>query len=297
MEADAPLAEASRAVLKQHWMKLRANEPGVRAGDPEAVHDMRVATRRLRAMLEVLNGIAFDPAQVAPLRKGLKRLAAALGVVRDAEVWLESLAEYAATLPEAERQGLDPLRQRLNEMRDAGREELFATLERKRTAQLLKQLEHFVTTPGAGSVAAEHFPPRVRDAAGSALWGRLEVVQAFEVVMPKAPLLLLHDLRIACKKLRYTIELFDDALPKEAKRMHKRLVAAQDHLGSLHDADVALPFIDGLLEAEPHNPALSHYRVYLEHTRDRLWSAVPGVWARIGGHEFRNQLAGIIAAL
>jgi hypothetical protein len=60
---------------------------------------------------------------------------------------------------------------------------------------------------------------------------------------------------------------------------------------------VALPFIDGLLAAEPHNLALSHYRSSLESTRDRLWSAVPDVWERIGGMEFRQRLAALIAAL
>jgi len=297
MEAHAPLAEASRSILRQHWKKLRGSEPGVRAGDPEAVHDMRVATRRLRAMLEVLSGIAFDPAEVRTLRKGLKRLAAALGVVRDAEVWLAALDRYAADLPENEQGGLDPLRLRLNTMRDAGREDLFAMLASKRTARVLEQLERFVTTPGAGVADVEHFPRRVRDAAGSALWSRLEAVQAFEVVMPEAPLPLLHELRIACKKYRYTLELFEDALPEDARNLHEELVAAQDHLGALHDADVALPFIDGLLAAEPHNLALSHYRSSLESTRDRLWSAVPDVWERIGGMEFRQRLAALIAAL
>lgn len=297
MEAEASLAEASRTILRHHWKKLRDNEPGVRAGDPEAVHDMRVATRRLRAMMEVLSGIAFDPDDIAPLRKGLKRLAAALGVVRDAEVWLASVDEYAAKLPDAEQAGFDPLRQRLNSMRDVGREDLFATLANKRMARLLDQLETFVTTPGVGLAEFEHFAPRVRDATGSALWLRLEAVQVFEVVMPEAPLLLLHELRIACKKLRYTIELFQDALPKDAEQMHEELVAAQDHLGSLHDADVALPFIDEFLGMEPHNLALSQYRTHLEHTRDRLWSSVPEVWSLIGGKKFRKRLAKIVAAL
>lgn len=297
MEGEASLAEASRTILRQHWKKLRDNEPGVRAGDPEAVHDMRVATRRLRAMMDVLSGIAFDPDEIARLRKGLKQLAAALGVVRDAEVWLASVDDYSAKLPEPEQAGLDPLRQRLNTMRDVGREDLFATLANKRMVRLLDQLETFVTTPGAGLAEFDHFAPRVRDAAGSALWSQLEAVHAFEVVMPEAPLLLLHELRIACKKLRYTIELFEDALPDDAANMHEELVAAQDHLGSLHDADVALPFIDEFLEMEPHNLALSHYRSHLEHTRDRLWSSVPEVWSRIGSNKFRKRLAKLVAAL
>jgi CHAD domain-containing protein len=137
----------------------------------------------------------------------------------------------------------------------------------------------------------------VRDIAGSALWSRLETVQAFEPIMPAAPLPLLHELRIACKHLRYTLELFHDALPPGGKALRNDLVAAQDHLGSLHDLQVLLPLVDNLLEAGRANPGLRHYHLYLEAERDRLWMGAGDIWATIGGSEFRMRLAEVIAGL
>jgi inorganic triphosphatase YgiF len=301
MGPQAPLAEAGRAMLRQHWEKLRENEPGVRAGDHEAVHDMRVATRRLRAMLEVLGTTVYEPDETRRLRRGLKQVAAALGVVRDAEVWMGAVETYASERAAAERAGLELLLHELMQRRTAGRKALLAELDHKRTRKLFENLERFVTTEGAGvrreTSAPTGAPLRVRDTAGSALWSRLERVQLFEPVMPAAPLPALHELRIACKHLRYTFELFADALGHKGKRLRDDLVAAQDHLGALHDADVALPFVDELLARQPENIGLQRYRAYLEAERDRLWTGVQSVWNVIGGAEFRTRLATLIAGL
>ena len=301
MEPRAPLAEAGRTMLREHWNKLRESEPGVRGGDHEAVHDMRVATRRLRAMLEVLGATAYDPQETGALRKGLKRLAASLGVVRDTEVFMQAVDGYAGRLQTDERAALDPLLRTLNERRDAAREELLLELDRKRTQRLYERLGGFVNTAGAGTRMADSAPQlgptRVRDVAGSALWARLEEVQAFDRVMPEAPVVLLHELRIACKHLRYTLDLFGHALGPDAKGLRNDLVKAQDHLGALHDADIAIPFLQGLLEAEPNNLALQHYRAHLESERDRLWATVGDVWAIIGSSGFRARLAIAIAGL
>lgn len=301
MSARAPLAEAGRTILREHWNKLRANEPGVREGDHEAVHDMRVATRRLRAMLEVLGGTAYDRKETDALRKGLKRLAASLGAVRDAEVWIEAVDGYAVRLQLDEREGFEPLLRSLHDRRDRARDALLIELDQKRTHKLYERLEGFVKTAGAGMrpVAAEPDlgPLRVRDVAGSVLWARLEEVQSFDRVMPQAPVEILHELRIACKHLRYTLELFGDALEPDGKALRSELIRAQDHLGVLHDADIAIPFLDTLLVDEPHNLALERYRAHLQSERDRLWSTAGEVWAIIGGPPFRMRLAAAIAAL
>ncbi len=301
VEPRAPLAEAGRSVLREHWRQLRESEPGVRAGDPEAVHDMRVATRRLRAMLEVLGATVYDEVETTRLRRGLRRVARALGVVRDAEVWLKAVDRFAGGLADDQRAGLDTISEIFNQRRDQGRAELMLELDRDRTRKLLDRLEHFVTTAGAGIAESSYGPAGtpllVRDVAGSALWARLEEVQAFAPVMPEASVELLHELRIAGKHLRYTLDLFGDALGGKVKGVRKDLIAAQDHLGELHDADVALPLLQSLRDQHPDNLALSHYQAHLAAERDRLWLGTREVWATIGGNEFRSRLANLIAAL
>jgi len=300
MMADAPLAEAGRSILWTQWEKLQESEPGVRAGDHEAVHDMRVATRRMRAILEVLGATVYRVEVVQPLRKGLKRLADGLGVVRDAEVWLLSLETYSQQLAEDERPGLDPLLLELHTRRDAGRHDFLDMLQGKRTHRLFDDVERFLSTPGAGvrvDDARRTGPPRVRDMAGSALWARLEAVRAYGDVMPQAPLETMHELRIACKKLRYTVELFGDVLGADGKRLREQLTAAQDHLGALQDADVAIPILDRLIVTEPHNLTLQRYRAHLQETRDQLWASADDVWKIVGGKAMRKSLASMITKL
>lgn len=299
MTSHAPLAEAGRTVLRSHWKTLDGARDGVRDGDHEAVHDMRVSTRRLRAMLEVLTPV-YKAGTTEPLRKGLKRLAKALGVVRDVEVWLENVEAYAQSLPANERPGLDPLLSALHSQRDAGRIDLLRELDAKHTRRLLHQVERFVKTEGAGVCAAaiRHGSPlRVRDIAGSALWARLEEVQAFDPFMPAAPIEVLHELRIACKHLRYTLELFDDTLGKAGKSLQRDLVGVQDQLGELHDADVALPFVEQLLAEQPGLHALQTYHDYLQARRSELLSRTTEIWALIGNQKFRGRLARRIADL
>src|SRR5581483_10955800 len=69
---------------------LIANDPGVRRGDPDAVHDMRVALRRLRSTLHTFRP-ALDTARTEPLREELKWLGQVLGAVRDNDVLAEKL--------------------------------------------------------------------------------------------------------------------------------------------------------------------------------------------------------------
>jgi triphosphatase len=295
MTPTANLAEAGRGVLGKHWRKFLKNEQGAREGDMEAVHDMRVATRRLRAMLLVLADV-YDEREVSRLRKGLRRVAASLGVVRDAEVWLAAVDEYAAGRAPEERAGLDALTDALVERRDTGRRELIRELESGRTRRLRRVVQSFVDEPGAG-VRPDSAQLRVRDRAGSALWARYEAVRAFEPVMPVAPVEVLHELRIAGKYLRYTFELFEDALDEDAQALHAELVGAQDHLGALHDADVAMPFVAELIEEHPDNKALRGYHAYLEGRAREERANSEGAWETLNSASFRERLAAILSGL
>jgi CHAD domain-containing protein len=106
----------------------------------EAVHDMRVATRRLRAALEV-----FEPCLPAKRRrKALKRvkaLADALGERRDADVAIESLEAIAGEAPETERPAIAALIGRLREEQEEANEALAPYVKRKRLRKLRRRLE------------------------------------------------------------------------------------------------------------------------------------------------------------
>lgn len=111
--------------------------------DVEPLHDMRVATRRLRAALEV-----FAPAFPAKRhRKALKRvkaLADALGERRDRDVAIEFLAGFAGEAPEADRAALEALIERLREEQRQTNEELAPFLTAKRLKKLCRRLRKLV---------------------------------------------------------------------------------------------------------------------------------------------------------
>ena len=82
-------------------------------------------------------------------------------------------------------------------------------------------------------------PHRVRDTAGSRIWTAYEHVRAYESVLKWADVATLHQLRIEAKRLRYTLEFVREALGPEAPALISRVVALQDHLGAMNDADIA----------------------------------------------------------
>ncbi|HMB70112.1 MAG TPA: CHAD domain-containing protein, partial [bacterium] len=91
------------AALRKHFARATAREPGARLGaDPEELHDLRVAIRRLRAALRLYRD--HLPGKARRFGRELKRIGAALGDVRDLDVQIEWLRDHAGELPHRERQ-------------------------------------------------------------------------------------------------------------------------------------------------------------------------------------------------
>ena len=123
-------AEAGRKVLRFHLARMIAREPGTREGeDPEELHAMRVATRRMRAAWRVF-GDGFRTDRTAKFRRRLRAVAARLGAVRDLDVLIEATEAFAATLPAGEGDGLEPL---LRELARAARDRSPAAPRRSST--------------------------------------------------------------------------------------------------------------------------------------------------------------------
>ena len=96
MLPDEAMSEAGRKAMYTHFLKMLANEAGTRLGeDIEALHDMRVSTRRMRAAYRIFADY-YDPKIFAPFNKGLRRTGAMLGAVRDLDVLLEKAEAWQA---------------------------------------------------------------------------------------------------------------------------------------------------------------------------------------------------------
>jgi CHAD domain-containing protein len=297
LRGDEPAAEGARRVLRRFFERMLAREDDVRKGEePEDVHQMRVATRRLRASLQVVEPL-FDPQLVREYRRGLRRVARALGDVRDKDVFLGSILEYRETLPEERRGSLDRLTAAVRDERTPARARLEADLEAGRYARFKRSFAAFLTTPGAGVAEATEtgVPARVRDVAGSAIWRRYEELRAFEAVLPDAPDEVLHTARIVGKRLRYTLEFFEDALGPRAAEVLGPLATLQETLGALQDAVVARAHVDELGLAD--DPGAQAYLAALAGSQARHIDELPRVWEKVASATYRRRLFELIVKL
>jgi CHAD domain-containing protein len=301
---DDHIAEAGRKVLRFHLARMLAREEGTRDGsDPEDLHDMRVATRRQRAAWRVF-GSAFRGRRTKAYRRGLREIAARLGAVRDLDVLLDAADEYRDGLPTAEQRAMEPLLAGWRTHRDDARRLLVRELDSDDYRRWVDDYGEFVRHEGLAVVpVAPTEPHRVRDTAGSQILTAYEGVRAYEPVLRWADVETLHELRIAGKWLRYTLEFSREALPPEASTLIARVTALQDHLGLLNDASVtagmARSFLvenaGGLSSLE--SAAIGRYLVSREREVARLRRTVGGPWRGVAGVSFRRALGRTIAGL
>lgn len=292
------LADVGRRALRSNFQKLLEQEDGVRDGkDPEAVHDMRVATRRLRAILQIIHDIA--PAkEVRYFRKELQYLAQTLSPVRDGDVFLQQVADYIAALPEFTRTEALVLPEAIKRDRAAGRATMLAYLDSPRAADLKRDFAMFITDRPKNW----HTTVRVRDLAGSHIWRRYEELRAHEVHINLHGDLSsqseeLHEMRIAGKRLRYVLEMYAEPLGPDTRRCLKPLMAVQEHLGSLQDIAVAVAYVRALEVSGAARNAMEAYIAAREAERAQLFADLPECWEQVMGETYRRDLAGLIAGL
>jgi CHAD domain-containing protein len=140
LEPGTPFSLAAARAVRVRAGELFAHGEGVLdTQDIERVHDMRVATRRLRAVLEVF-AACFPPEELGPALRDVKRLADALGARRDPDVQLEALDRIAAAIGEAERAGVEAFAAVVRTEQGAGNDELAAALEDARASDLQGRL-------------------------------------------------------------------------------------------------------------------------------------------------------------
>jgi CHAD domain-containing protein len=198
----------------------------VESSDDEAIHDLRVAIRRLRTMLKMARPL-FGRFHADVVRKSFADVMKATGDLRDEEVLeetLEGLCEHPAFT-----RWLRARKARERKLRRA----VVARIERGELDRARLMLKALLVFP---------FDPE-RDAELSK-FARRTVERARRVVEKDRDVSLddvlgLHELRISYKELRYAIELLSDALPLDARAMLEPAVVFQKRLGEIHDADVA----------------------------------------------------------
>lgn len=314
---DDTMAEAARKTLLFHMQRLMEKEPGTRAGDVEELHDMRVATRRMRAALEVF-GSYIDTREYKPFARILRRAGRVLGAVRDLDVARENTQHYVDSLPPERRGELDSFLAAREVEHNSRRAEMIAFLDSDEYARFKNDFMDFLGTPGAGSLpdisdSEEPRPERVRHVLPVTLFDGYAHIRAFDEVVTAAdvPLSRLHQLRIASKGLRYTLEFFQEVLAPDAGDLVDECKRLQDHLGTLQDTVVSSGVLRDFLmwgtwprpgeRQAPSEviiaPGVAAYLAEQQNEIQRLVGEFPPIWADISGEEFRRILATLVAAL
>ena len=213
--------------------------PRVEEGDdPEAIHQLRVASRRLRTNLRVFQ-VAYPPKRSRGWRRALARTAGALGETRDCDVQIIVLQEFLRSLEDARlRPGAQRLLWRWQQRRAGLQKGVLSSLKDLRKSQVLKEMESYAR-PFSTDEPQPDESEALRPFAAAAVSQRLETFQTLApAVFREDAAEELHALRIAAKHLRYALEIFSSLYEPWAKDVIQTLRTVQDALGEIHDCDV-----------------------------------------------------------
>jgi CHAD domain-containing protein len=239
---DEPAARAVSATLATGLSRLIANDAATRLGDVEGLHQMRVATRRLRSDLRTFRPI-IDRTWADGLSDELRWLGSLLGTVRDADVQLERLHREDEDLLG----DLKPYVERLRQGQAAGREALLEALRSERYVTLLDRLVDAKRDPlvsDAGRRPVGRVLPDLAERAWKRLHGQAVTLKSDD------PDERYHAVRIRAKRVRYAAEAIGPALGDHAPALARVASAAaslQDLLGEMHDAFVTRADLEGLV--------------------------------------------------
>lgn len=306
--SETPADQCARAVLAFHYARLLKHEPGTRQGsDPESLHDMRVASRRMRAALRFFAPLDAR-GELAPFAPPLRELGRALGRVRDLDVLIAEARTWQSALAPGDARALSPLVEHWESRRRAARAAMLLHLDSRAEARFREAIEHHLqgaqlflldvgnTRPVQPSLPVRLFLP-------AALWHAYAAVRAFEHGLDAAPIERLHALRIAGKALRYALEFFREVLGVEAEDLARRVTTLQDHLGRVNDAAVTIARCESFLARAGRNASAATRAVLADWIAERgaaiangratLAPPVEGVL----GVDFRARLGACLAAL
>jgi inorganic triphosphatase YgiF len=258
LEAEATVDLAIQVILRnclQHWC---ANEAAaLDGGDPEGVHQMRVAIRRLRSGFSVF-GRLIDPTRRAWLSDRAKTIVSSLGAARDWDVFLaELLAPVRAARPDDA--GLSRLAAAAEAARQKGYAQARAAIEARAYTRYILQLGHWIEACGWRDQPTER----------GVTWLDRPIVEFATHLLDKRLRKALkrgddfaqlstderHRLRIALKKLRYATEFFEALYTKKHTKPYlAALKDLQDGLGHLNDVAVAQRLLDSLVGEGDRSP-------------------------------------------
>lgn len=297
--------------------------PMVRSAENiEAVHKMRVASRRLRAALAVFAD-ALPGKRVKRWRKQLRSLTTALGNARDTDVQIAFTEDRLAELSDEARSagpGIKRLHLRLTQKRRHLQKPVIEAMDQLESSAVVTRMpdelrEMIVSAQPADLAQSEssYNPstvPALRKHARAAITKALDQLLSYAPYVEQPAMVeQLHQMRIEAKRLRYTMELFEPVFAGRLKQPIKRIRKLQNALGELHDLDVWLDLLPEFIEEERQRTAdyfghlrsfkrlevgLEYLTEYVQDQRRRAYQDVVARWRRLADQNAFTRLRKIL---
>jgi triphosphatase len=251
----ASLGEALGAIVANCLQQMQANERGVLASDAESLHQMRVGLRRLRAALAMVRDMIQLP---EPATADIDWLAGELGDARNWDVFIASVLPELP-VPDAHQPAMGRVLVASREEAERHHGKVRSAVGSTRYTGLMLALGAWVAGAGwqQAGLPSEPLAQQVRKAAPQLVQHAAARVRkrarSYDLHQPAS----LHRVRIAAKKERYAREFFDAiSHGKQAARRHDLLADMQEELGLINDSAVALELVGQLRERVPQEVAL-----------------------------------------
>jgi len=225
------------------------HEPGARLGDnPEELHDLRVAGRRLDAILRQFRSSL--PPSFLRIRPTLKTVLRALGHARDLDVALSELETFRRELPKSDRDSVEPLKHYLVCERDRARARMLSVFDSIWVQMNLQELTSLLAAPSAASQqSSRELVLKVSPQLIRRRYRKLR--KCADLLRSDAAMEAYHEVRGQVKKLRYTLEAVAVIYGKPADEMLRALRRWQEKLGVQQDAAVASRRLKAIASAPP----------------------------------------------
>lgn len=250
----------TEALLKR-LQALTQEAEGVRkAEDIECIHRMRVASRRLRSALVLFEG-CLPRKKFPDWQKQIRRITRSLGAARDTDVQIDFLAQFLEGLAQVEQaQGVPPyhagverLLLRLRQHREGSQADVLHALDQLEASHIADEMGQVLRQQlvQARLDRVDGHSPYVYQEACLRISLQLEEMLAYEsYVYQPEHVTELHAMRIAAKRLRYTMEVFASLYPDELKEPLRTVRDVQEMIGDIHDCDVWVQYLPQFLEEE-----------------------------------------------
>ena len=241
---DLAIADAARVTLATGVAAMKQHQAAAIAGDIEALHQMRVGTRRLRASVQLFAGVIHG-SRMRIYKRDLPWLGQAAGSVRDCDVMEALLRDCGHHLEPALATALEPLAEMISAKREAEHARFVEQLRTPRYTQMCARLadpllRRALPATDAGCNAPAMIAPIARS-----------VRKAGKRIARNAPPALFHRLRVRIKRLRYALEMLIEMGGKRSRKALMRLEQMQELLGVHQDTVTATAWLrDYALSAE-----------------------------------------------